>query len=286
MIHDAATADDFVRCAAINNAVNPCGPVTPEQLSRREGERRFLLHDGGGYAFVTPSSVPHSAYAMVRVAPEARRRGIGSELLAASAEAARTLGADSLWGRVSPDDGDSLDFASRRGFVEVGREVDLVRALEPGEGEIPPGIVELREEHLAGAYAVALESMPDMPLARRAEAGSFDQWVEQNLSGPVAFAALDGEQVVGFAALSYVPAAPGRLEHGFTGVLRRHRGRGIATALQRAEIAWAAGHGYRELVTGTQELNAALRAVKAKLGYVERSASILVRGPLEEGPSA
>ena len=53
---------------------------------------------------------------------------------------------------------------------------------------------------------------------------------------------------------------------------------GFATALGRAQIAWAAERGYAELVTTTGVSNTALRRQKAKLGYVERAGPILVRG--------
>ena len=49
---------------------------------------------------------------------------------------------------------------------------------------------------------------------------------------------------------------------------------------QRAEIAWASAHGFSELVTTTHELNPPMRAVKAKLGYVERAQTVEVRGEL------
>jgi 2-polyprenyl-3-methyl-5-hydroxy-6-metoxy-1,4-benzoquinol methylase len=42
-------------------------------------------------------------------------------------------------------------------------------------------------------------------------------------------------------------------------------------------VAWAAEHGYRELVTYTQEGNKQMRAINEKLGYRERPAWILVR---------
>jgi GNAT superfamily N-acetyltransferase len=73
-------------------------------------------------------------------------------------------------------------------------------------------------------------------------------------------------------------SAPSRLEHGFTGVLPEHRRRGLATALGQAQIAWAAEHGYEELVTTTGVTNTALRRQKSKLGYLESEGPILVRG--------
>jgi mycothiol synthase len=279
MIRTACTHDDFAFCARIKNAVEPRDPVTPEELRERpSGE--LIVHEGGGYAFVDRSSVRDSAYTIIRVAPDARRRGIGSALLEAAAKHARALGVAAYWGRVAPEDDESLRFVSRRGFVEVGREVELVRELARNEGDIPTGIVELGEHHRADAYAVAVACIPDMPTSGPAEAKPFDEWAAEELAGPAAFVALDGDRVVGYAALLAQPASPQRLEHGLSAVLRSHRGRGLATALKRAQIAWAASHGYRELVTTTGEGNAAMRAVNLKLGYVERPAAILVRAPL------
>jgi GNAT superfamily N-acetyltransferase len=85
--------------------------------------------------------------------------------------------------------------------------------------------------------------------------------------------------VVGYATLEPT-GDPTRLEHGFTGVLPEHRRRGFATALGRAQIAWASERGYEELVTTTGVSNTALRRQKAKLGYVEHEGPILVRGPV------
>jgi GNAT superfamily N-acetyltransferase len=60
------------------------------------------------------------------------------------------------------------------------------------------------------------------------------------------FVALDGGRVVGYATLEHLYGQRHRLEHGLTAVLRAHRGRGVATMLKSAQIAWAAHHGYTE----------------------------------------
>jgi GNAT superfamily N-acetyltransferase len=117
-----------------------------------------------------------------------------------------------------------------------------------------------------------------MPTAGVAAAGPFESWVEKELAAAIAsFVALERGTVVGYATLEPT-GDPTRLEHGFTGVLPEHRRRGFATALGRAQIAWAAEHGYEELVTTTGVSNTALRRQKAKLGYIERDGPILVRG--------
>ena len=280
MIRRALTDADLERCAAINNAVNPESPVVVADLREQPRGGTFLLHDRDGYTYVVRSSVPGNAYAMVRVHPGSRRAGVGSALLKAAADEARRLGLHSMWGRVQPDDEASLAFARRRGFDEIGRDVLLVRELRAGDGDQAAGVVELREEHRRGAYAVAVECTPDMAVDPPAEAPPFEEWAAEELAGPVAFVALEGDRVVGYAALHTLKAQPDRLEHGLTAVLRSRRGRGLAQALKRAQIAWAASRGYRELVTETQVPNAAMRAVNVKLGYVERPGAVVVGGPI------
>src|SRR5262245_16551068 len=111
MIRVAETHADFERCAEVYNAVEPDRVMTVEDIA--SGKGTSFLHDDGGYAFVAPSSVTGSAFAMVRVHPEARRHGIGSELLAAVREGAGELGRESLWGRVR--DPESMEFVAKRG---------------------------------------------------------------------------------------------------------------------------------------------------------------------------
>jgi mycothiol synthase len=271
MIHVASTRADLERCVEICNAVQPDAPVTVDQLAGT-----FLLDDGGGYAFVDRSSVPGSAYAMVRVHPDARRRGIGTSLLDASRARARELDCAAMWGRVRDDE--SLAFVSHRGFREVSREITVLREVRSGDGEVANGIVEMHDEHLRGAHAVCVECVPEIAVPQQAEERPFDEWLERSQRNcAVSFVALDDEHVVGYAAL-YVTGAPHRLEHGLTAVLRSHRRRGIGSALKRAQIAWAAQHGYTELVTEMVEGNAPMRAVNERLGYRPLPPSIVVEG--------
>jgi mycothiol synthase len=275
MIRAVTNEADLELCARIVGAVDDVAPSL-EQL--RAAKHRMLLDPDGGYAYISHSGVPGSAYAMVRVLPERRRGGIGSALVDAAAARARELGCASAWGAVQAGDEESLRFAATRGFVEVGREVELTRRLVPGEGEMPGAIDTLGEEHRAGAYAVFVAAVPDMPTAGAAEARSFEEWMEEELTGAAAaFVAVEGGAVLGYATLAPTGELT-KLEHGFTGVLPKHRRRGLATALGLAQIAWAAQHGYEELVTTTGVSNTALRQQKAKLGYVERKGPVLVRG--------
>jgi mycothiol synthase len=94
----------------------------------------------------------------------------------------------------------------------------------------------------------------------------------------VAFVALDGDAVVGYARLCRLSDA--RLENGLTAVRHSHRRRGLAIALKRAQIAWAAEHGYSEILTSTVAGNDAMRGVNERLGYRPFREEIVVEGPV------
>ena len=142
---------------------------------------------------------------------------------------------------------------------------------EPPDGIVLVEIAE-RRDLLRAAYALACEALPQMPLHAPLEMPSYERWLEEEATGPDVLEggtllALDGERVVGFVSLLRRAADPRLAEHGLTAVAETHRNRGIATALKRAQIAWASSNGFRELMTSTQDGNAPMRAVNDKLGY-------------------
>jgi GNAT superfamily N-acetyltransferase len=278
MIRLAETPADFELVAEIYADVSPDGRLTAGEVARSSGLE--LLAGEDGYAHLAESSVTDAMFAMVRVRPPARARGVGSALLAAAAEHAVARGRMKLWGRIFESEAESRRWAAARGFAEITRDIDVLLTVAPGDGERTAGIVELADEHLAGAYAVVAEATPEVALPQVAAAVPFDDWLEKERTrNATAFVALDGAEVVGYAALYPLPGTPHRLENGLTAVKKSHRRRGIAIALKRAEIAWAAENGYTEIVTDMVEGNAGMRAVNKRLGYEERPAWVVVEGP-------
>jgi mycothiol synthase len=286
-VRRAASDADFAGYADVWNAITPSEPITVAETRRRlerQPWRLYLVaeHDERivGCGFAGRSDSPGRAFLAVRVLPESRGRGIGDAILDKCRPHATELGATTISGRVAANDEGSLQWLVDRGFVEVGRDVELVRELGEEVPSVSPEGIEITEvtsaEHDA-VYAVAVECWPDMPTAEPVPAPAYDDWAQEELRGPVVFGAFDAGRLVGYAALVTRAASPEVLEHGFTAVLRSHRGRGIATALKRGQLAWSAKHGYRRLVTYTQEGNEAMRAINAKLGYVGEPAWILVR---------
>jgi mycothiol synthase len=286
VIRRAESDADLAGWCKVWTAITPREPAALNDVKRRlerQPDRLYLVAEesGGivGAGFAGPSQSPERTAVAVRVLAEHRRRGIGSALLDLVLGHASGLGPDWASGMVFEDDGEAVAWAERRGFEEYDRQIELSRPIQPVEAEPspPPGIdlVELGDEHLEGAYAVAVECFPDMAVTPPITAPPFDEWLEEEIPGPVTFVALDDGRAVGYAAL--LDRIEGLAEHGLTAVLRSHRGRGIATALKQAQLRWAGEHGYHELATWTQEGNAAMQAVNLKLGYRPRPAVINVR---------
>jgi GNAT superfamily N-acetyltransferase len=65
------------------------------------------------------------------------------------------------------------------------------------------------------------------------------------------FVAIADGEVIGCAGLLPDPDQPGRAEHALIAVRRDWRRRGVATALKRTTLAWAAAKGFTEVCTWT-----------------------------------
>jgi mycothiol synthase len=252
----------------------------------------YLDGKPAGLGVGRPSSIPGEHYAAARVLPEVRRHGVGSALLNAVAEHARGADAKQLWGRIRADDTESLAFAERRGFTEVGREWDVVLDLSkvtPGAADPPPGITLVsfaaRPDLIPDVFAVDNEVTVDVPAHGAHEPMSYEHWARENLEGPGAmpeacFIALEGEQVVGYTALRRYGADSPEAENRLTAVRRPWRRRGIATALKRAQIEAARAAGIERISTTNDELNVGMRGVNERLGYEPEPERVVVSGPV------
>jgi len=254
---------------------------TPEQLmllAEADGE---LLGSGvagrsdvGGHGFVAP-----------RVLPDKRRNGVGTALLQRLAEHVESLGFPRAGSNV--DDSGSLEFAHRFGFREHDRQVEQVREIAGNEPtpRIPDGIelasLAERPELFPRVYhELAVEALADLAVTPKVEI-SFEDWEREWVTWPEgSFIALTGDEIVGCAGLIRDYDRPDRAEHSLTAVRRDWRGRGLAKALKRQTIAWAAANGLTELYTWTQTGNEQMQAVNERLGYFARSTCITVRGAI------
>lgn len=226
-----------------------------------------------------------SGFALPRVLPEYRRQGVGTALLYALAEHAQALDFPDLG--IRADDDAALAFARRFGFEEVGRQVEQVRTVGPGEPwpDLPAGVeifsLAARPELGRRTYhELALQAFEDVPTPRPVVV-SLEDWERGWIGWPEgSFAALADAELVGCAGLMRDPDRPDRAENTLTAVRRDWRGRGLARALKESVIAWASANGIHELYTWTQEGNENMRAVNKRLGYVLRNVDVQLRRPL------
>jgi len=226
----------------------------------------------------------------IAVVPEARRRGIGSAMLADFSRRGRALGKKSLQGEVKETDAESRAFVERRGFVQFGAEKAVVLDLAGVEllAVDPPAGVRIasRQEvpdRLEDMYAVAVQADEDIPGSVGAQ--TFEQWRALEIDKPsrraeLCYIALAGDEVVGYAALHVFRD---EVFHGLTVTRRDWRRRGVATALKRAEIAAAKREGFSRLITESEERNEPMRRLNEKLGFVPAPelSTVVMRGPLQ-----
>lgn len=233
---------------------------------------------GGGLVSLSDLRDRHSV--KVRVLPHARRRGVGTALLK---ELVRHAEGDKLSTHLEEEA--ARRFAERFGFREIDRQLEQVKTLgaEPDPPALPDGIevvsIAERPDLLREAYPLAQQGWADMALDAPAHI-SLDFWLRYEATLPEgSFVALADDEIVGFSGLVEHDNA-GVAEDGLTVVRRDWRHRGLAIALKRKELAWAAEHDFREVVTWTQLGNDGMRRVNELLGYEYRDVSITMLAPL------
>ena len=229
----------------------------------------------------------------VRVVPDARGRGVGSDLLSelsAWAHRPRLRRADGAGqgGRTtrrSPG-------RERRGFDEVGPQ--LAARARPDARSTPRGRRRRTgsrssrgpsdPELAAAMYEVAREAYPDVPGEDDAEMAPFEEWLSMDMQGAGDRPGGDVRRARRATRSSPTRSCRSRARgptvamHDITGVRRAWRGRGIAGALKAAEIAWAKENGYERLETQNEERNEPIRRLNERYGYVVTPGSVTVRG--------
>jgi mycothiol synthase len=303
MVLPCANETDERRSLAIHNAVWPAQAVTMDEVESFKRSMRaysdqlaFVGGEAVGSAAVgIPPSRPDVAYLLLTVLSGHRGNGVGSSLYRAVSAWLAACGVDRLDAPVAEDDAESIAFAERRGFAEAERNSRLVLELagvDPPPVAPPDGIAIAtwaeRPELARAIYEVAREAFPDVPGEADTTMEPFEDWLEHEMRGSgdrpdATFLALAGEEVVGYAKFSLTAARPTAASHDMTGVKRAWRGRGVAGALKRAQIAWAKQQGYERLVTENEVRNEPIRRLNERLGYRVTPGRVIMRGPIAPG---
>jgi mycothiol synthase len=241
----------------------------------------------------------------VSVARAHRGKGIGSALLAVIIDEAIRRKAPRFLAGGSAAHAESIEWAEKRGFREIGRRieafvelarfdpapfrarVDEVRrsgiafrsideVLDGREGED-------RESFIRALYDAETPMWEDIPWAAPTPHWQYEHFRKLALESgqlipEVSVVAYDGDTI---AALTTTGKRESQDAYTWmTGVGRDYRGRGIATAIKVEALSRAKAKGLRAMLTTNDEPNKAMREINAKLGYQTLPAHIQLEKPL------
>jgi GNAT superfamily N-acetyltransferase len=241
----------------------------------------------------------------VSVARDHRGKGLGSSLLAAIVDEAIRRKAPRLLSGASASHPESVEWAAKRGFREIGRRIEAYVELDRFDptgfstraedlarsGITFRSIAEIldgqddgsRERFIRALYDAEGEVWDDVPWATPTPHWPFERFRHMGFESGQMIAeasvvAYDGERIAALTTTGKRRSQDG--DTWITGVARDYRGRGLATAIKVEALSRAKAKGLRAMFTTNDEPNKAMRQVNAKLGYKPLPAYIQLEKPL------
>ena len=197
--------------------------------------------------------------------------------------AARRLGKQGLEAWTTDRTPDVVAYLERHRFEEVRRyvisELDVATAAHPGPSAVPLTTLAERPELGDALYEIACECYPDQPGRSETRIGTLEEWRVwgRDRHRPESyFIAVDGDRPL---AYGYLENDGETTTHGFLAVRRNSRGRGLGSAVKRAQIEWARDHGVAAIRTATEVRLPGLRTLNDRLGYRPLYEEVVLRGP-------
>jgi len=258
------------------------------------------VSDGG--AFRHPDGAQSGG---VSVSRADRGKGIGSALLAVIIDEAVRRKAPRFLAGASDGHPESLAWASKRGFREIGRRIESyveLASFDPSRfsarvDEVRrSGIVfrtiheivdgrdgETRERFIKALHDAERPMWEDIPWATPTPHWPFERFRQMafesgQMLADASIVAYDGQTI---AALTTTGKRESRDGYTWmTGVGRDYRGRGLATAIKVEALSRAKAKGLRALLTTNDEPNKVMREINAKLGYQTLPAHVQLEKPL------
>ena len=201
-----------------------------------------------------------------------------------ASDAARAIGKDGLEVWTTDATAEVVAFLEERGYEQVRHyrisELDVDAAPDPEPPSVPLTTFAARPDLGEQLYEVAREAYPDQPGRSDQRMSPYEVWRSWGLDPhppSACFIALDGDRVLGYG---YLEVEGERGSHGFTAVRREARGRGIAGAIKRAQIAWAKQHGSATLRTANELRLPQMLSLNERHGYRPLYLEVVLRGPL------
>jgi len=221
--------------------------------------------------------------------PNWLKAGVGDLLLDQLMNDLSEVGAITVGHRTYSNQPEVLDFLIHRGFVETRRVWDLRLDLSETDFSTLAHIAEevaergitittFAEERRRDAEATlrrlheflnsAKEDDPERRPFVPVPFESIVHWFTRDgVLADASFIAKRGEEYIGFTDLAHFEPIPLGIMHGFTGVARVWRRRGVATALKLKAIEYARNHGYRTIRAFNLPSQREIMALNEKLGY-------------------
>jgi GNAT superfamily N-acetyltransferase len=198
-----------------------------------------------------------------------------------ASELARELGKTGLEAWTTDRTPEVVAFLASRGYEEVRRyvisELDIPNAPDPGPPAFDLVTFAERPDLAPALYALAQIAHADQP--GRSESTVSEAWWDWGLRAnpPESyFIALEGDRVLGYG---YLEHEHGQWKNGFMAVAREARGRGVAGAIKRAQIAWAKANDVPTLRTANEVRLEGMLALNRRMGYRVLYDEIVLRGP-------
>jgi mycothiol synthase len=223
----------------------------------------------------------------IHVSPEARGKGIGTELMASIIETASEWGAGYVSTALPGDQPRSLEFLERLGFKRV-RTFDKMRLTDLTADpvpELPAGYSLVTfvhgqdEEAFVAVFNQAFHDTWDFTPLKVSEVSRWNHRPSFNPRG--CFLLWQGDQLVGFTTVLFNPERAeqtgrviGRIYE--MGVLPSHRQHGLGYLLLRVAIRYAREQGFQGLDLVTDEASPAGKQLYAKVGFQEKRSSVVL----------
>ena len=208
---------------------------------------------------------------------------VDDELWREASTAARAIGKTGLEVWTTDKTPQVVAFFEEREYEQVRHyvisELDVTAAPDPEPPAFRLVTFADRTDLATDLFEIARESYPDQPGRPEQRLESLDEWRAWGLDPHPAdayFVALEGERVLGYGFLEFHDDV---WWNGFTAIARAERGRGVAGAIKRGQIAWAKDHGVRALRTANETRLEGMRAFNKRLGYRTLYTEIVLRGP-------
>jgi len=258
------------------------------------------VSDGG--AFRHPDGAQSGG---VSVARADRGKGIASSLLAVIVDEAVRRKAPRFLAGANAAHPDSLEWAAKRGFREIGRRIESyveLASFDPspfsaGVDEVRrSGIAlrtiddildgrdgESRERFIRALHDAEKPMWEDIPWATPTPHWPFERFRQiafesGQMISEASVIAYDGETIAALTTTGKRESLDGYTW--MTGVGRAYRGRGLATAIKVEALSRAKAKGLRAMLTTNDEPNKAMREINAKLGYQLLPAHVQLEKPL------